>query len=124
MSETVVPWKVPIADRGSRSIELEQCLFGRAGLTLTIRDAKKEIWALTFAEVQALQLTTDECAGYILASFPTRDSFFEVMNSNWIEALGGEEARPLADSRHFIVACYDEVVEIVADGCEIVARAD
>ena len=71
------------------------------------------MWEVTFGSVQAFRVTTEECASLILERLPGQGGFFEVQNSPWLRELGQGSVHFLEKARHFIVSCYEEVVEIV-----------
>ncbi|MCP4937335.1 MAG: hypothetical protein GY927_24780 [bacterium] len=72
-------------------------------------------WVLTFAELQATKVTTEECAGEILEILPEGGgAVYASETSDWLSFLGKGQIDFLSRSRHFVVPCYDEVVEIVA----------
>jgi len=120
--DKVISWSVPIVAPSARSLELVDLRVGRGGLELNVREEEGRDWTLRFHPIQAIRLTTEECAGTVLGTFAEHGGFFQVANSSWIEALGGAKVRFLERSRHFIVSCYDEVVEVVAWDCEIAPR--
>ena len=69
---------------------------------------------MTFTSVQAFRVTTEECAWHILEKIPHSGGFFEVLDSPWVQELDKGEVHFLGKSRHFVVCCYDEIVEVVA----------
>jgi len=108
-------WAVPIRSRWYRSTELRELRFGRGGVILRIieEDTERE-WTVQFNNVQAFRITTEECAIRIIEQLPQCGGFFEVQDSPWLSELGRQEVSFLDRSKHYVVACYDEIVEVVA----------
>jgi len=52
--------------------------------------------------------------GSLIEKLPHPGGFFEVLDSPWIQELGKGEVHFLGQSRHFVVCCYDEILEVVA----------
>ena len=46
-------------------------------------------------------------------------AMFEIVESQWIDDLGKGRVKFLDASRHFVICCYDEVVEVVAHGFDV-----
>jgi hypothetical protein len=111
----IIPWPVPIKAQTTRANDLEELRFDRHGLCLTlVEDETEQGWLVTFTSVQAFRTTTEECAWHILTQLPHPGGFFEVLDSSWVQELGKGEVHFLEKSHHFIVCCYDEIVEVVA----------
>lgn len=111
----VIPWGVPIRAGSARSNNLKSLHFDRDGLVLTVLEEETEqAWKITFTSVQAFRVITEECPAPILENIPAAGGFFEVKDSSWIQELGKGDIPFLDQSRHFVVSCYDEVVEVVA----------
>lgn len=117
----VVAWDLPVKAAWSRSINLSDLEFGSDGLRLAITgEDEARSWMLSFKEVQAFRVTSEECAGRTLELLPSPGGLFEVLDSPWLVELGRGEVDFLDKSRHFVLCCYDEVVEVVAWDCEVV----
>jgi hypothetical protein len=112
----IIPWKLPLAASWTRSLELKELSFSQGRLVLLLEEEQGAGWQLAFSPVQAFRSTTEECAASILQKLPEDGGLFEVLESPWIEELG--RAHFLADSHHYVVCCYDEVVEVVAWNAE------
>ena len=112
---TVKTWDLPLKAEWDRATELRSLTFGREGLTLRMaeEDTEKE-WRLHFSEIQAFKCTTEESASSVLGSLPTRGAFYEVLDSTWLRELGLGKLDYMARAKHYIICCYDEVVEVVA----------
>jgi len=108
-------WDVPIRSRWYRSTELKELRFDRGGVILRVleEDTERE-WTVHFKNVQAFRSTTEECAVAIIEQLPEGGGFFEVKDSPWLAELGRGEVSFLEQSKHYIVGCYDEIVEVVA----------
>lgn len=115
----IVPWDIPISASYSRANELEDLHYSGSGLRIVlVEEELGRKWELMFRSVQAFRLTSEECALQVLSSFPKPGGFFEVINSSWLQELGKDEIGFLEDSRHFIVSCYDEVIEVISAECQ------
>jgi len=108
----IIPWKLPLVASWTRALDLKEISFAESRLVLLLEEEQGASWRLTFKTVQAFRTTTEECAGPIFEKLPENGGLFEVHESPWIKELG--EAHFLAKSHHYIVCCYDDVVEIVA----------
>jgi hypothetical protein len=109
-------WELPIQAEAKRSIELKKLEFSGGGLSLTLAEENTDdIWAIVFKSVQAFRSTTEECSARILETLPLLGGFFKTSNSAWMDELGKGDIVFLSDSNHFIICCYDEVIEVVAD---------
>lgn len=108
-------WNTPVNAPWFRAVELLELVFGRDGVRLRlVEEESGRAWTLAFKNVQAVRVTTEECAAELLAAMPAAGGFFQAPDSAWLRELGKGEVSFLSKSRHFIVSCYDEVVEVVA----------
>lgn len=108
-------WDLPIKGEWHRATGLESISFGREGLTLhLVEEDSEKHWRLHFPEVQAFKCVTEESASGLLGSLPTRGAFYEVVDSPWLRELGQGRLEYMAQARHYIICCYDEVLEVVA----------
>ena len=108
-------WDLPIRARWHRATELGSLSFGREGLTLLLveEDSEKR-WRLHFPEVQAFKWITEESASVILGALPTSGAFYEVVDSAWLPELGQGKLDYMSRVSHYIICCYDEVLEVGA----------
>jgi hypothetical protein len=112
---TIVTWSVPIRASWCRATELVSLHHEGTGMVLAlIEEGTENRWRLSFGTVQAARFTTEECAASLLGSLPSRGGFFEVKDSPWLKELGQGSIGFLEKAQHFIICCYDEVVEVVA----------
>lgn len=108
-------WDVPIMADGFRSTDLEQLNFDQNGLILTLTEENtEEVWRLYFGSYQAFRMTTEECSSNIIEMLPSDGGFFKANESEWLSNLGKCEVPFLDNAYHFVVCCYDEVIEIIA----------
>ena len=84
---------------------------------LVEQEEAKKLWRLMFKTVQSFRITAEECAAHIFTTLPEDGALFEVFESPLIKELG--EAQFLAKSHHYIVCCYDEIIEIISWEAEI-----
>jgi len=115
-------WKSEISAVGKRALVLKDLRMDDEGLIVGIEDEAGAVWSLDFRPVQALRITSEECAGNLIAELPTQGAFFVVRESQWIRELG--DAGALRRSTHFVLCCYDQVIEVLAWSCSenLVAR--
>lgn len=116
----VILWDIPIRASSVRSNELESLIYdeGRLGLILKEEESDNR-WSLVFRPLQAFRITTEECITDVVQALPQSGGFFEVQESDWLKELGGSEVHFLKDSRHFVVCCYEENIEIISSNFEI-----
>lgn len=111
----IIPWPVPMKAQAPRASDLQGLQFERQGLSLRLtKDETEQTWLVTFTSVQAFRVTTEACAWHILEKLPHPGGFFEILDSPWVQELGKGDVHFLDNSRHFVVCCYDEIVEVVA----------
>lgn len=108
----IVTWNTPIRAPWPRALDLTELTFGAFGLVLHVEDEGGARWQIAFKSVQAFKTLSEECAGGLLEQLPEKGGLFEVLDSWWIAELGN--ASFLGKSHHYIVCCYDQVIEIVA----------
>jgi hypothetical protein len=118
----VIPWAIPIKAEWHRSIELRQLLFDQDGLSLRVAEEDGKAWDLRFGEIQAMRFTTEESAAPLLASLPFAGGFFEITDSEWLRELGAGRLAYMSHAHHYVVSCYDQVIEIVASSSATVAE--
>lgn len=113
---TFSEWDVPIKADSYRSIDLKEFKFDRNVLVFElIEEETEEVWSLSFDSLQAFKTTTEECSAEILEQLPVGGGFFKSTESVWLNSLGKGDVAFLSNACHFIICCYDEVIEIVAD---------
>jgi hypothetical protein len=114
------PWDTPIRASWRRASELAQLSFGGDGLTLKlVEEETGQAWVMTFRSVQAFRSTTEECAGSVLSLLPENGGFFEIVDSPWLKELGRGRVSFLNEARHYVICCYDEVIEVVSNACDV-----
>lgn len=102
----------------TRASELESLKYSADGLQLVItEETTGRHWVVDFRSVQAFRVTTEELSSSVLDTLPTPGGFFEVEDSTWIRELGLGEVSFIEGARHYIVSCYEEVIEVVARDC-------
>lgn len=113
----VMHWKSEIAAPWKRALDLKEFRMIDGGLHLEIDEESGKSWSLDFKPVQAWKVTSEECAGNLIARLPTEGALFQLRDSEWQKELG--DAEPVQKSEHFVVCCYDEIVEVLAWNCSI-----
>ena len=79
-------------------------------------------WRLTFTNLQAVKVTTEECAARILEKLPESGVAFVADESEWMDMLGKGDSHFMERSKHFFVTCYDEIIEVVAWNLDVKAH--
>ncbi len=115
----IIPWEIPLQAAWSRALILDNLTYNKKGFILTVRDEEEKLWELKFKCNQAFRVTTEECSTHALPSPPNFGGLFKILDSPWITELGKGEVHFLEKSQHFVVYCYDEVVEVIAWDCEV-----
>ena len=110
-----IPWTSEIIAPLKRTLDLKDFRARDGGLRIEIEEESGRSWSLHFNPVQAWRVTSEECAGSVFAELPAHGSMFLMLESDWLKYLG--DSRPLLQSKHFVVCCYDEVIEVLAWGC-------
>jgi len=113
----VIAWKSEIAAPWKRALDLKDLRTTDGGLHLEIEEESGRSWNLDFKPVQAWRVTSEECAGNLIARLPAEGALFLVRESGWRKELGDVES--VQKSEHFIVCCYDEVIEVLAWDCSV-----
>jgi hypothetical protein len=109
------PLIVPIKSAGFRSNELDFIQYSAAGISVYILEENTEKkWQLLFLNTQALRVTTWESANEVLRQLPHEGGFFELFGSDLCRSLGVGTHEYMQFARHFVISCYDQVVEVVA----------
>jgi len=109
-------WDVPIKADSHRSADLKEIKFDQSSLVVTlIEEETEDTWQLSFNSLQAFATTTEECSSEILEKLPGHGGFFRSAESAWLNSLGKGDITFLDNAYHFIICCYDEVVEVIAD---------
>jgi len=111
-----VIWDVPIKANSHRSTELKEFKFDRNTLVFQlIEEDTEKVWSLSFDSLQAFRTTTEECSAEILKQLPTNGGFFKAPESVLLDSLGKNNIHFLNNACHFVICCYDEVLEVIAD---------
>lgn len=116
---TISPFPSPISASWYRSCELTSLRYEGASVVLGLVDETGGAWRLNFTNAQAAKVTTEECAIELIGNLPKGGGVFVTSESDWLDSLGRGQVHFLEKSRHFIVPCYDEVVEVVAWNLEV-----
>lgn len=115
-----INWKSEIAAPWKRALDLKEFRMTNGGLHLEIEEESGKSWSLDFKSVQAWKVTSEECAGNLMARLPANGSLFLIRDSEWLRELG--DAEPAQKAKHFVICCYDEVVEVLAWNCSVNPR--
>lgn len=110
-------WETNISAPWKRALECKEIRYASGSLRMHVEEEQGRQWFLEFGPVQAWRVTAEECVASISAQLPNEGALFLVQQSDWLEELS--DGRPLVKSRHFVVCCYDEIVEVLAWDCSI-----
>lgn len=110
-----VQWVTPITASSRRSLELDRIHYQPGGVEVRLVEEDSERrWVVRFSQVQGMRITTFESASRVLAALNGSGGLFELTSSQWLDFLGKAHVEYMQKSRHFVICCYDEVVEIAA----------
>lgn len=110
-----VLWDVPIKVNSFRSVDLESYRFEEKSLVFTlVEEDTEDIWIVSFESVCAFNITTEECSFNVKEYLPCYGGFFKAAESEWLTRLGKGKVAFLEGTYHFIICCYDEIIELVA----------
>jgi hypothetical protein len=76
-------------------------------------------WSLRFPEIQAFRCTTEESSHFATADLPRGGALFEVLDSEWLMLLGRGRIPYMEEAKHYVICCYDEIIEVVASSYEV-----
>lgn len=111
----VAAWKTVIKTDWSRALMLKGLFYNTLELVLTVEEEGGKLWKIAFENIQSFKVTEEELWDTEL-EFPEFGGLFKVLDSEWIKEL---DARFISNPTHYIICCYDEVIELVADGVSI-----
>jgi hypothetical protein len=70
-------------------------------------------WAIHFKYVHAFRLAAEEVWPRPDLPSDVHSGFYQVRNSEWIRELSGAHDLERLGAEHFIIGCYDEIIEVV-----------
>jgi len=120
MTYSLVP--SPISASWYRSCEVASLRYESDAVVVDLVDDDGRKWRLTFTNMQACKVTTEECAIGIIEQLPKGGGVYVTDESDWLTALGKGQVHFLDKSRHFVVPSYDDVVEVVAWRLDVEVR--
>ena len=110
-----ITWETPVLAPGRRSIELGSVAYEPGRLEVRVQeDPTGKLWSVRFSNIQGLRITTFESAFEVTKNLPGEGGFFEFKESSWLASLGAGKREYMHKARHFVICCYDEVLEIAA----------
>lgn len=112
-----ITWSTNIPARRKRALELKALQRVHGGLWLALAEENGRTWSLSFKAVQAWKIVAQESAGRLAAAFPEDGALFLVEDSPWLAELEGTPV--LRHVRHYVLFCYDEVIEVAAGDCVV-----
>ena len=114
----VLKLDTPVKAPWCRSLELQSITYKTDSIALRVsedcEDPGWKNWLIRFDNIQGLKVTTEESDFEISNKINEEGAFFEFKRSKWLYSLGLDKVHYMAKSRHFVVRCYDEVVEVAA----------
>jgi len=107
--------ETPIEALGRRSLELESIIYEPGSIVVRVlEESTEKCWQVCFSNIQGLKVTTFESAFEVLKELDGDGALFEFKQSKWLDSLGVNELEYMKKARHFVICCYDEVVEVMA----------
>lgn len=106
----------PAAGTWARDCELINLIFDHKGFRMTYhRDEDDTYWVIHCDTLTAYKVISEELSrdGYLL-DLPYEGAFFEILDSPWIDELGGKTSKILIGCKHFVLKFYDHTIEILA----------
>lgn len=113
----VSPWSTNIPARWKRALELKALQRSRGGLWLALAEENGRTWSLDFRGVQGWKVVNQDCMSSALLAVPNDGGLFLIAESPWLAELSGSPL--LRRTRHHVIFCYDEVIEVLALDCAI-----
>jgi len=108
-------WVVPIIASSKRAIELSQLVYEGNSLSFKFFDEEVDCyWSMKFSAYQAVKITSEECDSQTWEQLPEAGAFYKSNESLWLSELGKGDIGFLDDSLHFVICCYDELIEVVS----------
>lgn len=109
-------WVLPIKTSSKRAIELTHLSYESNSLSLKLFDEGENCyWSIKFNAYHAIKITSEECDSQIWNQLPEAGAFYKSSESLWLTELGKEQVHFLKESLHFVICCYDELIEVASD---------
>lgn len=108
-------WETPIRAEYPRSLELGSLTYDLRGVHVRVLEEHSQAWwTISFETVQGVRISTWESASHLTQRLPEGTAFLERTQSAWLDELGRGVVPYMDRSRHFVVSCYDQVIEVAA----------
>lgn len=105
-----------------RDLELRRIVFSDGGVQIELEEELGNAWSIRFASVLACNVTSEECSGGLISRLPDEGAIFVDSGAAWIRENGGCHSR--GEVSHYVICCYDEVIEVLSEDSIIVERLD
>ena len=111
----MLPWDTPVKANGYRALELVELAFLSSGLRIVLLEEDEEAqWELAVPQYRAVCVTAEESAHEIYAQLLGYDAFWRAVDSPWLRTLGMGDRFERGTVGHYVVCCYDEVIEFAS----------
>lgn len=121
---SIIHWKTPIKADWHRATELLELNFGKSEKNIKlVEEDTEQVWMLTFESVQACKITSEECIS-IANILPSNGGFFKILDSPWLNELGKGSTDFLDKVEHYVICCYDEIIEVACTNPTFVKTDD
>ena len=107
-------WETPISAAGRRSLELVSVTYDTTKIVVQLSEETEKSWRISFSSTQGLRITTFESAFEVLKEITGEGGLFELEQSRWLQSLGAGQREYMKRARHFVICCYDQIVEVIA----------
>lgn len=116
-------WDLPVQAAWSRSNDLVSLQHGESKVIIVLEEEDTgKLWQLKFGQIKAFRVTAHESfyATALSLDLPVDGGFLRSSSSAWMRELG--VCKSSEGLSHFIVRCYDEVIEVVAREVEVLEQ--
>ncbi|WP_218417919.1 hypothetical protein [Alteromonas lipotrueae] len=108
-------WAVPFTANSKRAIELVSIQYDGSSICIVLYEEDSDRnWKVTFDSYVALRIVSEECSAGIQNDLPEEGAFYITKKSDWLFELGKGDISFLDDASHFVMCCYDEVIEVIS----------
>lgn len=113
-------WATPFEANNKRAIELLNYQYDGSAMYFVLYDEEEDQkWKVSFESYTAMKVVSEECSASIQNGLPEDGAFYLASESHWLTEIGKGEVSFLDEAVHFVMCCYDEIVEIVSSESEV-----
>jgi hypothetical protein len=104
----------PIIAENRRSLELQSLVYMRDGVTITLtEDPSGRRWGVRFEDVAVVSIRAWDLAGKTLEKLSGDGAIFQIRDDDEFYRMNGAWRFKMRYN-HYIVSCYDDVLEVLA----------